>query len=58
MKTYMGTITEILSRTVEIQAETWEDAVKKLEQNYNNEEIVLTADDFVDVDFTVFSERR
>lgn len=58
MKTYTGTITETLSRTVEIQAETWEDAVKKLEQLYDDEKIVLAADDFVDVDFTVFSKRR
>lgn len=46
MKTFNITITEVLSTTVETQAETLEEAVQIVKDRYRNSEIVLTADDF------------
>lgn len=53
MATYDVTVTEILSRTVTVSAASEQEASTKVELMYDNEEIVLTADDFEDV---VFSE--
>lgn len=39
-------VKEILRRVVEIEAETLEDAINIAEDMYQNEEIVLDADDF------------
>lgn len=40
-------ITETLSRDVEVEAETLEEAIAHLKKAYRNEEIILGADDFV-----------
>lgn len=45
-KTFNITITEILSTTVETQAETLEEAIQNVKNRYHNSEIILTADDF------------
>ena len=46
MKTFSISITEVLKTTVDIQAETLEEAVQIVKDRYRNSEIVLTADDF------------
>ena len=46
-------IKEVLSRTVDVNAETELDALDIVKQDYDNGEIVLDADDFVDVEFYV-----
>lgn len=51
MSKYTFSITEILERIITIEAENENDAYKKLKDLYYNEEIVLTADDFVDYKF-------
>lgn len=53
MATYDVTVTETLSRTVTVSAASELEASTKVQLMYDNEEIVLTADDFADV---VFSE--
>ena len=45
MKYEIG-ITEELHKTIEVEAISKEDALRKVEDMYNNEEIVLSADDF------------
>ena len=45
-KTFNITITEVLKTTVDIQAETLEEAIQIVKDRYRNSEIVLTADDF------------
>ena len=40
-------ITETLSRDVEVEAETLEEAIAHLKKAYRNEEIILGADDFI-----------
>lgn len=46
MKTYNISITEVLKTTVDIQAETLEEAVQIVKDRYRDQEIILTADDF------------
>ena len=50
---YSVTIEETLSRTVEIEADSKQDAIEKVKKQYNNESIVLDADDFSEVIFGV-----
>jgi hypothetical protein len=46
-------IVEMLARTINIEAETTEEALTIVSQRYRNEDIVLDSSDFVDVDFIV-----
>lgn len=53
MKTYKVTITEILRRTIEVEAETSDDAINMVEDDYRAEEYVLDYSDFVNVEFKI-----
>lgn len=46
-------IDEILSRIVTIKAKSEEEAYQKVKELYENEEIVLDDNDFLNVEFTV-----
>lgn len=52
---YKATITETLMRVTEIEADSVEEAERKIRELYSNGEIVLTADDCINelTDFTV-----
>ena len=50
---YVVEVVERLVRSVCVSAESEADALEKVEALYNDSEIVLTADDFADVDFEV-----
>lgn len=45
---YIIQISELLTRRLEIESETSEEAVQKVKDNYYNGDIVLEADDYVD----------
>lgn len=47
MKTFTLEIQEILSKVIEVEAETLSDALNIAHDMYNDEEIVLDASDFV-----------
>lgn len=49
--TYSVTIKETLQRTVQVKADSMEDAIAKVEEMWYNQEIILTADDFTTVKF-------
>lgn len=53
MKTYKVTITETLSRTIEVEAETSDDAIDMVEEGYRAQEHVLDWNDFVNVEFKI-----
>lgn len=53
MKTYKVTITEVLRRTIEVEAETSDDAIDMVEEGYRAEEYVLDYSDFVNVEFKI-----
>lgn len=46
-------ITEILQRTVEVDAADINDAVEKVEELYKNEDIILDSSDYITTDFKV-----
>lgn len=52
MKTYEVTITETLQKTVEVEANSREEAERLVEQRWNDSEYILDADSFVGVDFS------
>ena len=54
MKKYDVEITEILSLTKRIEAETSDAALRKIVDMYNSEEIILTSDDYYDTTFEVY----
>ena len=51
-------ITEILQRTVAVEAEDEYDALDKAEDMCNKSEIILVADDFVDRDIKIITDQR
>jgi hypothetical protein len=51
MEKYTIEIKETLSRIMEVEAPSKEEAFEKLKTLYDAEEIVLDANDFVDVDY-------
>lgn len=53
---YKFEIIETLSRIVEIEAPTYDDAYHKMREMYRNEEIVLDADDYIDTEFKDWEE--
>lgn len=53
MKTYKIEITETLQRTIEIEAENEDDALQGVKEFYDDCDIVLDANNFVDVEFSV-----
>ena len=58
MKTYEVTITETLQKTVEVEANSREEAERQVEQRWNNSEYILDADSFVGVDFSARTNER
>ena len=46
MKRYYVSVTETLNRAVSVDAESEKEAVQKVQDSYNNSEIVLCSDDF------------
>ena len=44
---FMVTVEEILEKAIDIEAENQFEAISKVQEMYANEEIVLSADDFV-----------
>jgi len=51
MKTYEIEIKETLSRVIEVQANSEDEAFAQVKQMYNNEEIVLDSSDYVDTEY-------
>ncbi len=53
---YIVEIEEILQKVVEVEAESKDEAWKKVSQQYKDEEIVLDSSDHVDTTITVLNE--
>ncbi len=56
-KTYLIGISEILYRQVEVRANSSDEAIEKVTDQYEAGEIVLGADDFTEFDMQVISEK-
>lgn len=55
---YNVTITEILEKTIEIEAENETNAIDIAKDKYNKEEVILTADDLKYTDFGIFNNKE
>lgn len=53
MAKYSVTIEETLCRTINVEADSQQDAIEKVKKQYKNENIVLNGDDFSEVVFGV-----
>ena len=53
MREFDAMITETLSKTVTIEAESIEDAYAKVREKWHDSEYILDADNFVGVEFNV-----
>lgn len=53
MKKFRVTVAETLKRFVEVEAENEDEAAEKVDFMYDNEDIVLTADDYYATNITV-----
>lgn len=58
MKTYQVTITETLQKTVEVEANSRQEAERLVEEKWNDSEYILDADSFVGVDFSARINER
>jgi len=54
MKTFEFEVKESLSRIIEVEAETENDAYLKVKEMYKNEEIVLDSSDYLDTEINKF----
>ena len=54
---YDVTITEILEKTIEIEAENEANAIAIAKDKYNKEEVILTADDLADTWFSLYEKQ-
>ncbi len=52
------TITETLQKTVEVEANSRQEAERLVEKNWNDSEYILDADSFVGVDFSARTNER
>lgn len=53
---YQIEIRETLSRTIEIEANSLDDAVDTVQTQYRNEEIVLSSEDFINFELLLHDE--
>ena len=51
MPTYKIEITETLQRQIEVEASSKEEALKKIKEQYQNQEIVLNENVYVDTEY-------
>ena len=51
---YNVIVTEILEKTIEIEAENKANAINIARDKYNKEEVILTADDLADTQFDIY----
>ena len=56
MKEYVVYVTETLGKKVIVKAENSQEAVNKVSDQYYNEEIILTSDDYLGANFETIEE--
>lgn len=58
MNIYKIEVTETLQRQIDIEANSKEEAERIAKQKYQNEEIVLSSDDYVDTSISVIEQKQ
>lgn len=56
METFKIEVRETLSKIVEMEAKTVEEAILKVKKLYKNEKIILDSGDFIETDINEFSD--
>lgn len=56
MKTFIIEITETLQRQIKVEADSDEDAISKIRNQYQKEDIILDESDYVNTQFEIFVE--
>ena len=56
MKKFIVEIKETLSKTIEIECDSKDDALEFIKSQYGNEDIVLDSNDFIDVEFIILKK--
>lgn len=56
MRNYEISVKEVLERVVRVKANSLEDALAKIQEMYDNEEIVLDSTDFQDYEITPLND--
>lgn len=54
METFKIEVQEFLSRIIEIEAKSADEAISKVREMYRNEEIVLDSDDYVTTEIEIY----
>lgn len=57
-KTFKIRIIETLSKTIDVEAENFEEAYRKVVDSYSQEDIVLSAEDYDETDFEWVQEEN
>ena len=57
MRKYDVTITEILRKNVEVEAENYEEAERIVREKWENSEYILDADDFKSVEYNAIERK-
>jgi hypothetical protein len=56
MKNFIVEIKETLLKTIEIECDSKDDALEFIKSQYDNEDIVLNSNNFIDVEFTILKK--
>lgn len=56
METFRIEVKETLSRTIEIEANSMDEAYSKVREMYRDEEIVLDSEDYIETEFIEIKE--
>lgn len=57
-KTYSVEITETLQRTVDIEAESYQEAFRQVNKSYKDGEIILDSSDFIAYEISILSKEE
>lgn len=58
MKKYTIEITETLQKQVSVEANSYEEAERKIKEQYQNNEIVLDSNDYIDTCYQCIKEEK
>ena len=58
METFKIEVQEFLSRIIEVEANSSDEAISKVQEMYRNEEIVLDSEDFVSTEIDIFPKKE
>lgn len=56
METFKIEVQEFLSRIIDVEAKSKDEAIAKVRELYNNEEIILDSDDYVTTEIDEYTE--